>query len=57
MALLSPISSEIMLLPLVTVRAPTRRQMPSTAALASSASRAKWTCPPLSPTFASQASM
>ena len=50
MAAFKPISSEIIDLPLVTDFAPRRAQIASTAALASAASRAKCTWPPLSTT-------
>ena len=46
MAVFSPISSETMDLPLVTVRAPRSLQMSTMIRLASAASRAKCTVPP-----------
>ena len=55
-ASLRPISSQIMLLPLVTERAPAARQSLSTTARASAASRAQWTLPPCSITRRSKAS-
>ena len=49
---LTPISSEIIDLPLVTVRAPALRQMPRMAARASSAVEHQWTVPPARSTAA-----
>ena len=52
---LSPISSEIMLLPLVAVLAPSRRQMSSTMVRASSGVAAQCTWPPAFTTLSSNA--
>ena len=54
--LFSPISSAIIDLPLVTVRAPAARQIDRMISRASSAVRAKCTSPPDAVTFASYSS-